>query len=91
MQKHLEQVLTAAGLTADEVKALAELPDTTADFKPETHVTPIRAAIETAVKNDPTFYAGLNADNLPKDFVKTVEQQQYGRAATIVRDRKSVV
>jgi len=85
MQKHLEQVLTTAGLSADEVKKLAELPEDEKDFKPDTFVTPLRTNIETAVKNDPEFYKGLNKENLPKEFLKQLEQEQYGRAAVIVR------
>jgi hypothetical protein len=85
MQKHLEEVLTTAGLTPEQVKALVDLPEDTKDFKAETHITPISTATETRIKNDPKFYEGLNKENLPKEFVKQLEQEQYGRAATIVR------
>jgi hypothetical protein len=85
MQKHLEEVLTAAGLPADQVAALVALPDDAKDFKPDTFVAPVRTTIETQVKNDPKFYEGLNKENLPKEFVKQLEQEQYGRAAVIVR------
>lgn len=85
MLKHLEQVITAAGLPADQVKALVELPEDAADFTPDTYVAPIRTNVETAVKNDPKFYEGLNKENLPKEFVKQLEQEQYGRSAAQVR------
>lgn len=85
MQKHLEEVLTAAGLPADQVKALVDLPDDAKDFKPDTFVAPVRTTIETQVKNDPKFYEGLNKENLPKEFVQQLEREQYGRAAVIVR------
>jgi hypothetical protein len=84
-QVHLEQVLTATGLPADQVKALVELPADAPDFKADPFVAPIRTNVETAVKNDPKFYEGLNKENLPKDFLKTIESEQYGRAANIVR------
>lgn len=85
MQKHLEQVLTTAGLSADEVKKLVELPEDDKEFKPDAYVTPLTQTIETKVKNDPKFYEGLNKDNLPKELIKQLEQEQYGRAASIVR------
>lgn len=84
-QTHLEQVLTATGMTADQVKALVDLPAETADFKTDDHTAVIRGNVETQVKNDPKFYEGINKENLPKDFLKTIESEQYGRAANIVR------
>lgn len=85
MQKHLEQVLTAAGLPADKVKELVDTPDDKADFKTDDYVAPVHQTIETKVKNDPKFYEGINKENLPKEFLKTLESEQYGRAANIVR------
>lgn len=85
MQKHLEEVLTATGLPADQVKALVELPEDTKDFKTDTYVGTIKTGVETGIKNDPKFYEGLNKENLPKEFLKTLESEQYGRAANILR------
>jgi hypothetical protein len=85
MQKHLEEVLKATGLPEDQVKALVELPENAPDFKTDTYVAPIHTTVETKVKNDPKFYEGLNKENLPKDFLKTLESEQYGRAAAILR------
>lgn len=84
-QKHIDEVLTTAGLTADQVKALVELKEDAADFKADAYTAPIRTAAETQVKNDPEFYKTINKENLPKDFLKTLESEQYGRAANIVR------
>lgn len=81
---HLQQVLKTIGLSDDQIKAINELPDQ-AEFKPETYTTPITAAAETRLKNDPKFYEGLNKENLPKEFLKGLENEQYGRAASIVR------
>lgn len=82
--KHIEQVLTTAGLPADQFKALNELPDDAPDFKPDAYTAPIRTAVETAVKNDPTFYESLTPESLapvaPK-LLKTIEAAQYGQAA----------
>lgn len=85
MLKHLEQVLTATGLPADQVKALVDLPEDTADFTADPYVTPIRTNVETQVKNDPKFYETINKENLPKEFLQKLESEQYGRSAAIVR------
>lgn len=85
MLKHLEEVLKTAGLPEDQVKQLIDLPEDAKDFKADTFVTPLTTTIETKVKNDPKFYEGLNKDNLPKELVKQLEAEQYGRAANIVR------
>lgn len=84
-QKHLEQVLESTGLPADQVKALVELPDDSTEFKADTYVAPIRANVETQVKNDPKFYEGINKESIPKDFLKALEAEQYGRSAAQVR------
>lgn len=83
--KHVEEVIKAAGLPAEEVKKLVDLPDDAADFKPDTHVTALRDNVATGLKNDPKFYEGLNLENLPKEVTKALEQAQYGRAAAIAR------
>lgn len=83
--KHLEEVIKEAGLAEDEVKKLIELPDDAKDFVAGTHATAIRNNVADGLKNDPEFYKGLNVDNMPKEFVKSIESAQYGRAATIVR------
>lgn len=85
MLKHLEQVLTATGLPADQVKALVDLPEDAADFTADPYVAPIRTNVETQVKNDPKFYETINKENLPKEFLQKLESEQYGRSAAIVR------
>jgi hypothetical protein len=84
---HVEQVLTAAGLPADQFKALNDLPADAKDFTPDAYVAPIRTAVETTVKNDPKFYEGINKDSIPKEFLKTIESEQYGRLADQVRTK----
>lgn len=84
-QTHLADVLKASGLPEDQVKALTDLPEDTKDFKTDTYIAPIRSNVETQVKNDPKFYEGLNKENLPKEFLKTLESEQYGRSAAQVR------
>jgi hypothetical protein len=84
-QKHLEQVLTAGGLTPDQVKAIVDLKDDATDFKAEDQIAPILTSVETRIKNDPKFYEGINETNLPKEFLRKLEGAQYGRSATEVR------
>lgn len=84
-QKHLEQVLTTAGLPQDKVAELLGLPEDHADFKPDTYVAPVHTQIETKVKNDPEFYKGISKESIPAQFLKQIEGEQYGRVANIVR------
>lgn len=84
-QKHLEQVITTVGLPADKVTELLALPEDAADFKTDGYVEPVVNTVKTQLTADPKFYEGLNKANLPKAFVQQLEQEQYGRAATVVR------
>jgi hypothetical protein len=86
-EKHIQEVLTTAGLTPEQFKALKELPDDAADFKVDTYTAPISTAVETRVKNDPKFYETINKDRIPKEFLKTIESEQYGRVADQVRTK----
>lgn len=86
-QAHLNQIIETAGLTADDVKAILDLPEDAADFKPEAYTGRIRESIETQVKNDPKFWESLDENNVHEDFRKKIESQQYGRAANIVRQK----
>lgn len=83
--KHFEQVLQTAGLSADQIKALNELPEDAPDFKPDSYVAPINSAIETRVKNDPKFYETLNKENLPAEFITKLKGEVYGGEAGKVR------
>jgi len=83
-QTHIDQVLKTAGLPEDQIKALNDLPEG-AEFKPDSFIAPIKSTFENQVKNDPKFYEGLNKENLPKEFIQKLETEQYGRAASIVR------
>lgn len=85
-QKHLEQVLTAAGLPAEKVTELMGLAEDHADFKPEGYVEPVHKTVETKVINNPEFYAKISKESIPKEFLKQLEGEQYGRVANIVRD-----
>lgn len=82
---HLEQVATAAGLTPEAVKAIVELPADAKDFTPDAHVTALRDNVATALKNDAKFYEDLTVEKLPPQVKKSMEQEQYGRAASIAR------
>lgn len=87
-QTHLQQVLTAAGLPEDQVKALVDLKDDAPDFKPDTFVAPVHTAVETNLKNDSKFFEGITKEQLTTHnpaLLKTLESEQYGRSASIVR------
>lgn len=85
---HLESVLTTAGLPADQVKALLGLKEDDQEFKPDQYVGTLRTNVEQQVVNDPKFYEGLTVEGLTKNapnLLKTLEANQYGRAANILR------
>lgn len=85
MQTHLEQVLTASGLPADQVKALVDLPADAKDFKTDTFTGAIHTTVREIVKNDPATWDGLKIEQLPKEVAQKLESEQYGRSAAIVR------
>lgn len=86
-EQHIQTVLTAAGIDAADFEALKSLPADAADFKPDTYVGKIRTGIETALKNDQKFWESLDENNVNETFKKKIQDQQYGRAANIARQK----
>ena len=86
-EQHIQAVLTAAGIAATDFEALKALPADAADFKPDEYVGKVRTAVETALKNDPNFWNSLDENNVNETFKKKIQDQQYGRAANIVRQK----
>ena len=84
--KHVQTLLTAAGLAPEKVTEVIGLADDAA-FEPTELVAAIRANVETQIKNDDKFWEGLDEGNVKEPFRKKIEAQQYGRAANIVRQK----
>jgi len=86
-QEHLLSLMTSVGLEQTDIDAVLALPADTQDFKPESYTGKIHTSIETKVKNDPSFWEGLDENNVNETLKKKIEAQQYGRAANIVRQK----
>lgn len=86
-QTHLETVLTGFGITGEELKSIMELPEDHKDFKAEDYTGKIRTGVEAALKNDAKFWEGLDENNIGEPLKKKIETQQYGRAASIVKQK----
>lgn len=86
-QQHLNTLITASGLPEDDIATILALPEDAKDFKPDDYQAKIRTSIETAVKNDPKFWEGLDENNVNEGFKKKIESQQYGRAAGVAKGK----
>jgi hypothetical protein len=86
--KQFETLLTAAGLPAEKVAELSAIPaDQWEAFKPDDYVGLLRSGAETALKNDPKFWEGLDESNVNEGFKKKIEASQFGRAAGIAKQK----
>lgn len=86
-EQHILTVLTAAGMEPADLEALKALPEDAADFAPDSYIGKIKTGVETALKNDPNFWNSLDENNVNETFKKKLQDQQYGRAAGIVRQK----
>lgn len=88
MPSHIETVLTSLGISAEDATAILAVPEAdqaTYDVKPIAEK--VKANYQTQFKNDPSFFDDITLDKLPQDVKKKVESNQYGRAASIMRDK----
>lgn len=78
--QHVDQVLTAAGVSAEVLAELKALPADAADFTIDKYIAPVRTAFETRLENDPEFLKKVNVlEKLPAEVKKSIESGQYGR------------
>ena len=88
MPKHIDDILIAAGIPAEDVVKLNTLPEADqATFDAKPYVDKVRTNYSTQLANDPAFFTDLTLDKLPPEVKKKVESAQYGRAANITRDK----
>lgn len=88
MPKHLETLLTTAGIPADDVAQILAVPEAeqeTFDVKP--FADKIKTNYQTQLQNDPAFFEGLTPEKLPIDTKKKLENSAFGRASKIVVDK----
>lgn len=88
MVKHVETILTSLGVTPEDIAAIDAVPEAdqpTFDVNP--FVDKVKGNYQTQFKNDATFFDDLTLEKLPAEVKKKLESNQYGRAATITRDK----
>jgi hypothetical protein len=86
MPSHLETLLTSVGVPAEDITAVQALKDTDT-FDPKPIVEKVSGSFKTKFQNDPTFFDQQTLDKLPVEVKKTIEKEQYGRAAGIVKQK----
>lgn len=88
MLKHVETILTSAGITPEDIKAIdAVSEEDQATFDARPYAEKVRANYQTQFKNDPEFFSGITLENLPPAVKKQVENAGFGRASKIVTDK----
>jgi len=88
MPKHIDDILLAAGIPAEDVVKLNTVKDEDLQsFDNKPYVEKIKTNYSTQLANDPAFFTDLTLDKLPIEVKKKVESAQYGRAANITRDK----
>lgn len=88
MQKQIESILTAAGLSAEDITALDAVPEADQPtFDTKAYADKVRTNFATQLGNDPAFFNDITVEKLPPDVRKKIESSQFGRASNIVRDK----
>lgn len=88
MPKHLESLLTSAGLPAEDAARILAVPEAeqeTFDVKP--FADKIKTNYQTQLQNDPAFFSELTIEKLPADVKKTIESGQYARATNVTKEK----
>ncbi len=88
MPKHLETLLTSAGLPAEDVAQILAVPEAeqeTFDVKP--FAEKVRSNYQTQLQNDPAFFSELTLEKLPPEIKKTLESGQYARMTNVAKEK----
>ena len=88
MPKHIQDILIAAGIPAEDAEKIDSLPEADqATFDSKPYMDKVKESYKTQFQNDPEFFTDLTLEKLPPAVKKKVESAQYGRAANITRDK----
>jgi hypothetical protein len=88
MPKHIQDILIAAGIPAEDAEKIDSLPEADqATFDSKPYMDKVKDNFKTQFQNDPEFFTDLTLEKLPPAVKKKVESAQYGRAANITRDK----
>src|SRR6187399_18531 len=88
MPKHIQDILIAAGIPAEDAQKIDSLPEADqATFDSKPYMDKVKESYKTQFQNDPEFFTDLTLEKLPPAVKKKVESAQYGRAANVMRDK----
>jgi len=88
MPKHIQDILIAAGIPAEDAEKIDSLPEADqATFDSKPYMDKVKESYKTQFQNDPEFFTDLTLEKLPPAVKKKVESAQYGRAANVMRDK----
>lgn len=88
MPKHIVDLLTTLGVPAEDAAKIDSLPEAEqATFDAKPYVDKVRGNYQTQLQNDPEFFKDLTIEKLPADVKKRVENNAFGRASNIVKDK----
>jgi len=88
MPKHIQDILIAAGIPAEDAERIDSLPEADqATFDSKPYMDKVKESYKTQFQNDPEFFTDLTLEKLPPAVKKKVESAQYGRAANVMRDK----
>ncbi len=88
MPKHIQDILVAAGIPAEDAAKIDSLPEADqAAFDNKPYVDKVRESFKTQFQNDPEFFNDQTIEKLPPAIKKKIEAQQFARTTNIVRDK----
>jgi len=88
MPKHIQDILIAAGIPAEDAERIDSLPEADqATFDSKPYMDKVKESYKTQFQNEPEFFTDLTLEKLPPAVKKKVESAQYGRAANVMRDK----
>lgn len=88
MPKHIETILTAVGIPAEDVAKIIALPEAEQEkYDVAPYVEKVRTNYSTQLQNDPNFFNDITLEKLPQDVKKKVESSQYARAINVAKEK----
>ena len=88
MPKHIQDILIAAGIPAEDAEKIDSLPEADqATFDSKPYMDKVKESYKTQFQNDPEFFTDQTLEKLPPAIKKKIEAQQFARTTNIVRDK----
>ena len=88
MPKHIQDILVAVGIPAEDAAKIDSLPEAEqATFDSKPYLDKVKGSYQTQFQNDPEFFTDQTLEKLPPAIKKKIEAQQFARTTNIVRDK----